>query len=55
LRVDILPWSSDAASHYARIRATLEGEPVGNLDLMIAAKLWPRKLSWSRTIACSEG
>jgi tRNA(fMet)-specific endonuclease VapC len=40
LRVDILPWNSDAASHYARIRATLEGEgePVGNMDLMIAAQ-----------------
>jgi tRNA(fMet)-specific endonuclease VapC len=38
LRVDILPWNSDAASHYARIRATLEGEPVSNLDLMIAAQ-----------------
>src|SRR5271170_3426632 len=40
LRVEILPWNSDAASHYARVRAALqaEGEPVGNLDLMIAAQ-----------------
>src|SRR5580698_9053007 len=40
LRVEVLPWDSAAASHYARIRATLEdeGEPVGNLDLMIAAQ-----------------
>jgi tRNA(fMet)-specific endonuclease VapC len=40
LRVEILPWNSDAASHYARIRAALEdeGDPVGNLDLMIAAQ-----------------
>ncbi|MFZ0284232.1 MAG: type II toxin-antitoxin system VapC family toxin [Terriglobales bacterium] len=40
LRVEVLPWNSEAASHYARIRAALEdeGEPVGNLDLMIAAQ-----------------
>jgi len=39
LRVEILPWNSEAARHYARIRARLEkdGEPMGNLDLMIAA------------------
>jgi tRNA(fMet)-specific endonuclease VapC len=39
LRVEILPWDSEAAQHYARIRALLEceGEPMGNLDLMIAA------------------
>jgi len=40
LRVEILPWDSDAASHHARVRAALEdeGEPIGNLDLMIAAQ-----------------
>jgi tRNA(fMet)-specific endonuclease VapC len=40
LRVEVLPWTSEAAQHYARIRATLEkeGEPMGNLDLMIAAQ-----------------
>jgi|SRR5580698_534968 tRNA(fMet)-specific endonuclease VapC len=40
LRVEILSWDSDAASHYARVRAALEdeGEPIGNLDLMIAAQ-----------------
>jgi tRNA(fMet)-specific endonuclease VapC len=40
LHVEILPWDSEAASHYARVRAMLEdeGEPVGNLDLMIAAQ-----------------
>jgi len=40
LRVEILPWDSDAAKHYTRVRAVLEreGEPMGNLDLMIAAK-----------------
>src|SRR6266481_3413621 len=40
LRVESLPWTSEAAQHYARIRATLEreGEPMGNLDMMIAAQ-----------------
>ena len=39
LRVEILAWNSEAARHYARIRASLEkdGESMGNLDLMIAA------------------
>ncbi len=40
LRVEVLPWNSEAAQYYARIRATLEkeGEPMGNLDMMIAAQ-----------------
>jgi tRNA(fMet)-specific endonuclease VapC len=40
LRVEVLPWGSGAAQQYSRIRATLEGggEPMGNLDLMIAAQ-----------------
>jgi len=40
LRVEVLPWNSEAARHYARLRATLEkeGEPMGNLDMMIAAQ-----------------
>jgi tRNA(fMet)-specific endonuclease VapC len=40
LRVEVLPWDSAAARHYARLRAALEehGEPMGNLDLMIAAQ-----------------
>lgn len=40
LRVEVLPWNSEAAQHYARIRAALEkeGSPMGNLDLMIAAQ-----------------
>jgi tRNA(fMet)-specific endonuclease VapC len=40
LRVEVLPWNSEAARHYARIRAALEkeGEPMGNLDMMIAAQ-----------------
>jgi tRNA(fMet)-specific endonuclease VapC len=39
LRVAILPWDSDAAQQYGRLRATLEreGQPIGNLDAMIAA------------------
>jgi tRNA(fMet)-specific endonuclease VapC len=40
LRLEILPWDSEAAKHYAQIRAELEksGEPMGNLDMMIAAQ-----------------
>ena len=40
LRVEVLPWDSGAAHQYSTIRATLEGggEPMGNLDLMIAAQ-----------------
>ena|ERR1700675_1126186 len=40
LRVESLPWDSDAAGECARIRAVLEkdGSPMGNLDLMIAAQ-----------------
>ncbi|MFZ3265622.1 MAG: type II toxin-antitoxin system VapC family toxin [Terriglobales bacterium] len=40
LRVEVLPWNSEAAQEYARIRASLEreGSPIGNLDLMIAAQ-----------------
>ncbi len=39
LRVEILPWDSDAAKQYASLRATLEkdGTPMENLDMMIAA------------------
>jgi tRNA(fMet)-specific endonuclease VapC len=39
LRVEVLPWDSMAAQSYAHIRAALEraGEPMGNLDMMIAA------------------
>jgi tRNA(fMet)-specific endonuclease VapC len=40
LRVEVLPWDSEAAQQYAMIRAMLEssGELMGNLDLMIAAQ-----------------
>ena len=39
LRVEVLPWDSKAARLYADLRATLErhGNPMGNLDMMIAA------------------
>jgi tRNA(fMet)-specific endonuclease VapC len=39
LRVEILPWDSPAAQHYAGLRAVLEdsGTPMGNMDMMIAA------------------
>lgn len=40
LRVEALPWDSEAGKRYAHLRAILEeqGEPMGNLDLMIAAQ-----------------
>jgi tRNA(fMet)-specific endonuclease VapC len=40
LRVDVQPWQSDAAQQYSALRATLEGrgQPMGNLDMMIAAQ-----------------
>lgn len=39
LRVSVLAWDSDAAKQYAHVRSVLEqsGEPMGNLDIMIAA------------------
>ena len=39
LRVDVLPWDSDAAKEYAQLRAVLERDrkPMGNLEMMIAA------------------
>jgi tRNA(fMet)-specific endonuclease VapC len=39
LTVTILPWDSDAAKQYGRLRATLEhdGQPLANLDMMIGA------------------
>jgi tRNA(fMet)-specific endonuclease VapC len=39
LRAEILPWDSAAAKSCAALRSTLEraGEPMGNLDMMIAA------------------
>lgn len=39
LRVAMLPWDSSAAQEYGQLRANLqrEGQPMGNLDVMIAA------------------
>jgi len=36
---EVRPWPLDATHHYARARATLErsGQPIGGMDLMIAA------------------
>jgi len=40
LRVEVLPWDSAAAQHYADLRGALEdaGSPMANLDMMIAAQ-----------------
>jgi tRNA(fMet)-specific endonuclease VapC len=40
LRLAILPWDSEAAQQYGQLRATLEreGQPMGNLDMMIGAQ-----------------
>ena len=39
LRVDILPWDSDAANAYAYLRTVCEkeGKPLGAMDMLIAA------------------
>jgi tRNA(fMet)-specific endonuclease VapC len=39
LRMTILPWDSEAAQRYGQTRAALEreGQPMGNLDMMIGA------------------
>ncbi len=39
LRVDILPWNSDAANAYAQLRTACEneGRPLGTMDMLIAA------------------
>ena len=40
IRLTILPWDSEATREYGLLRATLEreGQPMGNLDTMIAAQ-----------------
>ena len=40
LRVETLPWGSEAAQQHADIRTAMErdGTPMGNLDMMIAAQ-----------------
>lgn len=39
LRVEILPWDSDAADAYAKLRTVCEneGKPLGAMDMLIAA------------------
>ena len=39
LRVEVLPWDSDAADAYAQLRTACEneGKPLGNVDMLIAA------------------
>ncbi len=39
IRVDIMPWDSDAAEAYARLRTSCESEgtPLGTMDMLIAA------------------
>ena len=39
LRVEILPWGSDAADAYAQLRTSCEneGKPLGAMDMLIAA------------------
>ena len=39
LRVEILPWNSDAADAYAQLRTACEneGKPLGTMDMLIAA------------------
>lgn len=39
LRVEILPWDSDAADAYAKLRIACEkeGKPLGTMDMLIAA------------------
>jgi len=39
LRVEILPWDSDAANTYAQLRTVCEneGKPLGTMDMLIAA------------------
>ena len=46
MRVEILPWNSESAKTYAKLRAELEGkgQPIGNLDLMIAAQALADKI-----------
>nr|CAA6819473.1 MAG: Unknown protein [uncultured Thiotrichaceae bacterium] len=39
LRVDVLPWDSEAAAAYARLRTLCEkeGKSLGNMDMLIAS------------------
>jgi tRNA(fMet)-specific endonuclease VapC len=50
--VTVLPWTSDSAVAYARLRATLEarGASLGNMDMLIAA----HALSLSATLVTND-
>ncbi len=52
LRVTTMPWDSQAAREYASLRAEMEriGQPIGNLDLLIAA----HALSLSAVLVTSD-
>jgi tRNA(fMet)-specific endonuclease VapC len=53
LRVTILPWDADCAQQYGPLRAKLErrGQPMGNLDIMIAA----HALALGLTLVTNDG
>jgi len=53
LRVAVLPWDSDSAQQYGPLRAMLEreGQPMGNLDLMIGA----HALALGLTLVTNDG
>jgi len=53
----ILPWDSEAAQRYGQTRAALEreGQPMGNLDMMIGAHALALEPCWSPTIERSPG
>jgi tRNA(fMet)-specific endonuclease VapC len=40
IHLEVLPWASESAKQYAMLRAEIEkkGEPMGNLDMMIASQ-----------------
>jgi tRNA(fMet)-specific endonuclease VapC len=52
LRLTILPWDSAAAQQFGPLRATLEleGQPMGNLDMMIGAKA----LAWELILVTDD-
>lgn len=46
-RLAILDWTDSVTAHYARIRWSLEraGEPIGNMDLLIASHALSQRLT----------
>ena len=49
--VSCMDWNGAAALEYARVRSALgaEGQPLGTMDMLIAASAWRRKPSLSQT------